>query len=128
MTVGIGSEMAMPVREIKNRTMFPPSSFDLESFINDCKSRYGVPPRTHWITTYYGGHECLLATSFFPMDLETLTVQAGTHCLDLLRGNISDPEWLVNQRKIEVRIIKEGRIDKYSVDLQALKHEKPLQN
>ncbi|KAL6275387.1 hypothetical protein ACE6H2_018988 [Prunus campanulata] len=50
-----------------------------------------------------------------------------THCLDLLRGNSSDPEWLVNQRKIEVRIIK-GRIDKYSVDLQALKHEKPLQN
>ncbi|ONH99463.1 hypothetical protein PRUPE_6G031200 [Prunus persica] len=34
---------------------------------------------------------------------------------------------LVNRRKIEVRIIK-GWIDKYSVDLQALKHEKPLQN
>ncbi|CAB4281916.1 unnamed protein product [Prunus armeniaca] len=42
-------------------------------------------------------------------------------------ASITDPEWLVNQRKIEVRIIK-GWIDKYSVDLQALKHEKPLQN
>ncbi|BFG33606.1 hypothetical protein CerSpe_198810 [Prunus speciosa] len=110
--------------------LFPPSSFDLESFINDCKSRYGVPPRPHWITTYYGGHDMKLVLHRFASNIiffNGLRDPYRTHCLDLLRGNSSDPEWLVNQRKIEVKIIK-GRIDKYSVDLQALKHEKPLQN
>ncbi|BFG33607.1 hypothetical protein CerSpe_198800 [Prunus speciosa] len=49
--------------------LFPPSSFDLESFINDCKSRYGVPPRPHWITTYYGGHDMKLVLHRFASNI-----------------------------------------------------------
>lgn len=44
---------------------------------------------------------------------------AGSHCLDIIRAEKSDPEWLVMQRKIEVKIIK-GWLAAYYADLQAL--------
>ncbi|XP_022756641.1 lysosomal Pro-X carboxypeptidase-like isoform X2 [Durio zibethinus] len=49
------SEMVIPI-SIGNGTMFEPSPFDLKRFMNRCESFYGVPPRPHWITSYYGGH------------------------------------------------------------------------
>ncbi|KAJ6739642.1 PROTEASE S28 PRO-X CARBOXYPEPTIDASE-RELATED [Salix koriyanagi] len=51
------SELAMPIG-IGNNSMFPPDPFDLEDYIESCKSFYGVPTRPHWVTTYYGGHVC----------------------------------------------------------------------
>ena len=50
----------MPIGCGSNDTMFPPSPFNLPDFIKNCKSSYGVLPRPHWITTYYGGHVCFL--------------------------------------------------------------------
>ncbi|KAG8644685.1 hypothetical protein MANES_11G154400v8 [Manihot esculenta] len=50
------SEMVIPIGR-GNDTMFPPDPFDLESYIQDCKNLYGVPPRPHWVTTYYGEHK-----------------------------------------------------------------------
>ncbi|KAH7542072.1 hypothetical protein FEM48_Zijuj02G0034600 [Ziziphus jujuba var. spinosa] len=44
----------------------------------------------------------------------------GSHCLDITRANESDPQWLVQQRKIEVKII-EGWISKYYADLAAFR-------
>lgn len=38
-----------------NESMFPPSEFDYEEFAIDCKKKYGVSPRPHWITTEFGG-------------------------------------------------------------------------
>lgn len=38
-----------------NQSMFPPSEFDYEEFATDCKKKYGVSPRPHWITTEFGG-------------------------------------------------------------------------
>ncbi|KAE8037534.1 hypothetical protein FH972_010116 [Carpinus fangiana] len=52
------SEMVMPIGHDSNGSMFPPSPFNLNEFINDCKSLYGVQPRPHWVTTYYGGRVC----------------------------------------------------------------------
>ncbi|KAK1586970.1 hypothetical protein Q3G72_008151 [Acer saccharum] len=44
----------------------------------------------------------------------------GSHCLDILRKNYGDPDWLVKQRETEVGII-EGWITKYYADLKELK-------
>ncbi|CAI0452733.1 unnamed protein product [Linum tenue] len=50
------SEMVMPIG-FGNDTMFGSDKpFNLTKFSDDCRARYGVAPRPHWITTYYGGH------------------------------------------------------------------------
>ncbi|KAA8544165.1 hypothetical protein F0562_022199 [Nyssa sinensis] len=137
------SEMVMPVGHGINDTMFPPSPFDLNQFIEDCKNLYGILPRPHWITTYYGGHDIKLILHRFASNiifsnglrdpyssggvlqnisdsvLAVYTVN-GSHCLDILTAKQSDPQWLVQQRQIEVEII-EGWITKYYADLLAFK-------
>ncbi|KAK9939961.1 hypothetical protein M0R45_016640 [Rubus argutus] len=137
------SDMVIPI-SVSNDTMFPPYKFDLNKYIDDCKALYGVPPRPHWVTTYFGGQDIKLTLHKFAsniifsnglrdpyssggvLDDISDTVVAvhtknGSHCLDILNSyHTTDPDWLVNQRKIEVRIIK-GWIAKYYADLQALK-------
>lgn len=49
----------MPIGRGENDTMFFPAPFNLNEFKKDCQSQYGVSPRPHWITTYYGGHVCI---------------------------------------------------------------------
>jgi lysosomal Pro-X carboxypeptidase len=44
------------------------------------------------------------------------TLISGSHCLDILFAEENDTEWLVTQRKIEIKIIKEW-INKYYADL-----------
>jgi lysosomal Pro-X carboxypeptidase len=56
--------MVIPIG-IGNDSMFPSNPFLLSSFIERCKSLYGVPPRPHWVTTYYGGHVCFFFFFFF---------------------------------------------------------------
>ncbi|CAK9186788.1 unnamed protein product [Ilex paraguariensis] len=51
------SEMVIPIGRGRNDTMFPPSPFDFKQYSDHCKSLFGVPPRPHWVTTYYGGHD-----------------------------------------------------------------------
>lgn len=48
--------MVMPIGIGESDTMFQASPFNLPRFIEDCEESYGVSPRPHWITTYYGGH------------------------------------------------------------------------
>jgi hypothetical protein len=45
---------------------------------------------------------------------------SGSHCLDLQSSQEDDPEWLIKQRKKEVRIIK-GWIKQYYSDLAAFR-------
>ncbi|XP_022140665.1 lysosomal Pro-X carboxypeptidase-like [Momordica charantia] len=131
------SEMVMPISS--DNDMFPPYPFNLGSFISYCNQLYGVPPRPHWVTTYYGGHDIQLILQGFGSNiifsnglkdpysiggvlynisdsLPAVYTANGSHCLDILRANETDPDWLVTQRKIEVGIIKEW-ISKYYVDL-----------
>ncbi|WCJ41668.1 Lysosomal Pro-X carboxypeptidase [Euphorbia peplus] len=133
------SEMVIPIGR-GNETMFPPYPFNLTAYIDECMGSYGVAPRPHWITTYYGGHSIKLILQRFGSNiifsnglrdpyssggvLENLsdTILAvsttnGSHCLDIVNGNeITDPEWLVAQRQSEIKII-EGWINKYYDDL-----------
>ncbi|KAA8544162.1 hypothetical protein F0562_022202 [Nyssa sinensis] len=142
------SEMVIPIGRGINDTMFPPAPFILRDFIEECKSYYGVPPRPHWVTTYYGGHDIKLVLRRFASNiifsnglrdpyssggvLEDIsdTVLAiytikGSHCLDILPAKKSDPQWLVKQRQREVEII-EGWIKKYYADLLELKQKNTL--
>ncbi|CAH2051099.1 unnamed protein product, partial [Thlaspi arvense] len=48
------TEMVMPMT-CSNGSMFPPSSFDYKEFAENCRKKYGVAPRPHWITTEFGG-------------------------------------------------------------------------
>ncbi|OWM68950.1 hypothetical protein CDL15_Pgr025137 [Punica granatum] len=41
----------------------------------------------------------------------------GSHCMDLLPSQKGDPDWLVNQRKTKVRIIRRW-IDQYYAELK----------
>ncbi|KAK8628962.1 hypothetical protein V6N13_077823 [Hibiscus sabdariffa] len=54
------SEMVMPIGHGNNDSIFPPEPFNLNVFIKKCKSLFGVQPRPHWVTTYYGGHDLKL--------------------------------------------------------------------
>ncbi|XAR60062.1 Lysosomal Pro-Xaa carboxypeptidase [Bertholletia excelsa] len=137
------SEMVMPTMGHGSNTMFLPKPFNLSAFINDCKHIYGVTPRPHWITTYYGGHDVKLVLQRFASNiifsnglkdpysiggvLENLSDSLlaintvnGTHCLDILASSSGDPQWLIMQRKEEVKIIG-GWLKEYYKDLQALK-------
>ncbi|XP_059643915.1 uncharacterized protein LOC132285736 [Cornus florida] len=137
------SEMVMPIGRDSNDTMFQPSPFNLNDFINECKDSYGVPPRPHWVTTYYGGHDIKLVLQRFASNiifsnglrdpyssagvledisdsLLAIYTANGSHCLDILGAKETDPNWLVNQRQIEIKII-EGWITKYFADLYAIK-------
>ncbi|XP_028756887.1 lysosomal Pro-X carboxypeptidase [Neltuma alba] len=136
------SEMVIPIG-LGNDTMFQPSPFDLKSYVRDCKMKYGVAPRPHWITTYYGGHDIKLVLQRFGSNIifsnglrdpyssggvldsisdSIVAVHTvnGSHCLDILRAMPSDPEWLVKQREEETQMIK-GWITQYYADLGALK-------
>ncbi|PSR86533.1 Lysosomal Pro-X carboxypeptidase [Actinidia chinensis var. chinensis] len=137
------SEMVMPIGRGSNDTMFPPSPFDLKQYVKDCIRKYGVSPRPHWVTTNYGGHGIKLVLHRFASNiifsnglrdpyssggvLEDISDSVvaihttnGSHCLDILAADESDPKWLTKQRKEEVKIIQ-GWIKKYYVDLLALK-------
>ena len=61
------SEMVMPIDwGTNNDSMFPLEKFDMQVFIKDCKDKYSVLPRPHWITTYYGGHvRCSYCPNYF---------------------------------------------------------------
>ncbi|KAM1100101.1 hypothetical protein ACFX2I_006643 [Malus domestica] len=134
------SDLVIPMG-VSNDSMFPPYQFDLQEYIDSCKALYGVPPRPHWATTYFGGHDIKLALYRFASNiifsnglrdpyssggvLENIsdTVVAvhaknGSHCLDVLRSDSTDPGWLVEQRKTEVKII-EGWLAEYYGELRA---------
>ncbi|RVX20127.1 uncharacterized protein LOC100253310 isoform X1 [Vitis vinifera] len=134
------SEMVLPIGHATNDTMFQPEPFNLNRFIKECNSLYSVSPRPHWVTTYYGGRQDIkLILHRFASNIifsnglrdpyssggvlenisDTLVAvytRHGSHCLDILPSQKSDPQWLVMQRKMEVEIIK-GWMDKYYTDL-----------
>ncbi|KAF8028450.1 hypothetical protein BT93_E1151 [Corymbia citriodora subsp. variegata] len=136
------TEMVAP-SGIPNNTMFQPEPSDLDEFLNDCKRSFGVPPRLHWASTYYGGHDIELALHRFASNIifsnglqdpyssggilknisDTIVAiytTEGSHCLDILSATEKDPTWLVTQRKIEVEIIRKW-IATYYADLHDIK-------
>ncbi|KAL3849604.1 hypothetical protein ACJIZ3_011486 [Penstemon smallii] len=137
------SELVIPIGIGENDTMFPAAPFNLNEYINGCKDLFGVPPRPHWVTTYYGGHDIKLVLRRFGSNIifsnglrdpyssggvledisESLLAVStinGSHCLDIQSAAKTDPEWLIMQRNVEVKII-EGWLSKYYADLNAKK-------
>ncbi|XP_057458054.1 uncharacterized protein LOC130748827 [Lotus japonicus] len=134
------SEMVMPIGIEGNNTMFQPDPFNFKRFAKECKKSFGVSPRPHWVTTYYGGHNIKLVLQKFGSNiifsnglrdpyssggvlsdisdsLVAIYTVNGAHCLDLHSAYESDPDWLVLQRKKEVQIINDW-ITQYYVDLR----------
>ncbi|KAI3695577.1 hypothetical protein L1987_78575 [Smallanthus sonchifolius] len=137
------SEMVIPIGITSNVSMFPNSPYVLKEFIDDCVNRFDVMPRPHWVTSYYGGQDIRLILSKFGSNiifsnglrdpyssggvLEDISENIlalktinGSHCLDILNSMETDPEWLVKQRKDEVKIISQW-FSKYYQDLRLLK-------
>ncbi|XP_057535646.1 uncharacterized protein LOC130813785 [Amaranthus tricolor] len=134
------SEMVMPIAiSTSKMSMFPSYTFDLQQFSLHCKETYNVIPRPHWITTYYGGHDIKLTLKRFGSNiifsngltdpyssagvLQNLSeniiavyTKQGSHCMDILAAKEDDPDWLINQREREIKIIS-GWIKKYQEDL-----------
>nr|GMD28462.1 lysosomal Pro-X carboxypeptidase-like [Ipomoea batatas] len=50
------SELVFPIAK-GNDSMFDPVPFNLEQYSQSCISAFGVPPRPHWVTTYFGGQD-----------------------------------------------------------------------
>ncbi|KAI7745947.1 hypothetical protein M8C21_002649 [Ambrosia artemisiifolia] len=137
------SEMVIPIGVTSNVSMFPSSPYDEKEYDDGCDKMFGVMPRPHWATTYYGGQNIRMILSKFGSNIifsnglrdpyssggvledisdTILAVKTtnGSHCLDILKSKETDPEWLVNQRKEEVKII--GRwFRKYYHNLRLLK-------
>ncbi|KAF7121083.1 hypothetical protein RHSIM_Rhsim13G0102700 [Rhododendron simsii] len=136
------SEMVIPIGVGGKDSMFQPDPFNLQQYIMDCTSFYGVPPRPNWATTYYGGYDIKLVLQRFASNiifsnglrdpfssggvLEDLSdtllavyTANGSHCLDILMATETDPQWLIEQRKVEVKII-EGWLKTYYADFRAL--------
>ncbi|XP_076899353.1 uncharacterized protein LOC143553201 [Bidens hawaiensis] len=137
------SEMVIPIGITSNVSMFPSSPYDAKEHNNDCHKMFGVMPRPHWTTTYYGGQDIRLILSKFGSNIifsnglrdpyssggvlediseSILAIKTtnGSHCLDILNSRETDPEWLVNQRREEVKIINQW-FRKYYQNLRLLK-------
>ncbi|CBI23429.3 hypothetical protein VitviT2T_019541 [Vitis vinifera] len=133
------SELVIPIGRGSNDTMFPAAPFDFKEYADSCKYSYGVTPRPHWITSYYGGHNIKLILKRFGSNiifsnglrdpyssggvLEDIShsiiavhTPRGSHCLDILPSTEDDPNWLVLQRNVEIEIIH-GWLLKYYEDL-----------
>ncbi|PKU64396.1 lysosomal Pro-X carboxypeptidase [Dendrobium catenatum] len=131
------TEMVMPMT-CSNKSMFPPSAYDYKEFGDQCKKTYGVRPRPHWITTEYGGHNIKQVLSRFGSNIifsngmkdpwsrggvlenlsssiVALVTAKGAHHVDFRSATEEDPTWLIEQRTLEVEIIRSW-IDKYRED------------
>nr|GMD28470.1 lysosomal Pro-X carboxypeptidase-like [Ipomoea batatas] len=136
------SELVIPIAK-GNDSMFNPAPFNLQRYSQFCIDNFGIPPRPHWVTTYYGGHDIKFVLRNFGSNiifsnglrdpysiagvLENISdtilavyTQNGSHCLDLDGKRATDPNWLTEQRNKEIEIIQSW-ITKYYADLQALK-------
>ncbi|KAL0461883.1 UNVERIFIED_CONTAM: Lysosomal Pro-X carboxypeptidase [Sesamum latifolium] len=129
------TEMVMPTSSSKNASMFPAYDFNYTSNDEWCWENYRVKPRPAWISTEFGGHGFKHALKNFGSNIifsnglldpwsggsvledisETivaLVTEKGAHHLDLRPATAEDPDWLVEQRAAEVKLIQ-GWLDEY---------------
>uniref|UniRef100_A0ACD5ZSF5 Uncharacterized protein n=1 Tax=Avena sativa TaxID=4498 RepID=A0ACD5ZSF5_AVESA len=132
------TEMIMPMN-VSSESMFPPYGFSYEERSESCFESFGVRPRDHWITTEYGGTKIYQVLKRFGSNIifsnglrdpwsrggvlknisssiVALVTEEGAHHLDLRAATKEDPDWVVQQRRQEVEIIK-GWIDQYNQDI-----------
>ncbi|XP_002523750.2 lysosomal Pro-X carboxypeptidase [Ricinus communis] len=122
------TEMVFPIGYGYNETMFQPSPFDINNYTEACVQVFGIKPRPQWATTEFGGHDIKTVLGNFASNiifanglrdpwsaggvLEDISdtvvavyTEYGAHCLDLYPPTPNDPDWLVEQRDKEIKII-----------------------
>ncbi|XP_058765202.1 uncharacterized protein LOC131638651 [Vicia villosa] len=135
------TEMVMPMSCSKESSMYPPYEYNYSSFEEDCFKKFGVKPRPRWITTEFGGHDIHNVLKNFGSNIifsnglldpwsggsvlqdisesiVSLVTKEGAHHIDLRASTKNDPDWLVNQRATEIKLIQ-GWISDYYHDSQA---------
>lgn len=136
------SEMVMPMSSDKDSSMFPEWDYNSSTYEKQCWEDFHVKPRPTWITTEFGGHDFKAVLKIFGSNIifsnglldpwsggsvlenisETivaLTTEKGAHHIDLRAATADDPDWLLEQRATEIRLI-EGWINDYHQAKKAL--------
>ncbi|KAL8250930.1 hypothetical protein R6Q59_034623 [Mikania micrantha] len=136
------TEMVMPMSSNKNSSMFPEWDYNFTSYAEECQNEFGVTPRPTWITTEFGGHNYKSVFKMFGSNIVfsnglldpwsggsvvedisdsivALVTKKGAHHMDLRAATADDPDWLVEQRASEVKIIK-GWIDDYYTTMKTV--------
>ncbi|KVH92408.1 hypothetical protein Ccrd_005543 [Cynara cardunculus var. scolymus] len=85
------TEMVMPMSSNKNSSMFPEWDYNATSYAEDC-----------W-NEFRNISESIVA----------LVTEEGAHHLDLRAATTNDPDWLVEQRASEIKIIEGWIVDYY---------------
>ncbi|KAK4410086.1 Lysosomal Pro-X carboxypeptidase [Sesamum angolense] len=133
------TEMVMPTSSSKSASMFPAYDYNYTSDEEWCWENYRVKPRPTWISTEFGGHDMVFSSQLINLFLaysvsyegiqacpekvwnvledisETivaLVTEKGAHHLDLRPATAEDPDWLVEQRAAEAKLIQ-GWLDEY---------------
>nr|GEX07526.1 lysosomal Pro-X carboxypeptidase [Tanacetum cinerariifolium] len=100
------TEMVMPMSSNRNSSMFPEWDYNSTSYAEDCWDEFRVIPRPAWITTQFGGRN-------ISDSIVALVTEKGAHHLDLRAATADDPDWLLEQRATEVKLIKGWIADYY---------------
>ncbi|PSS30665.1 Lysosomal Pro-X carboxypeptidase [Actinidia chinensis var. chinensis] len=129
------TEMVMPM-STKQDSMFPASDYNYTSYQLDCWNSFRVKPRPKWITTEFGGHDFKTALKMFGSNIifsnglldpwsggsvlddvsdsiVALVTEKGAHHLDLRAVTAEDPDWLLEQRESEIKLIRGWLHDYY---------------
>lgn len=129
------TEMVMPMSSNKDTSMFPEYKYNYVDYEEECWEDFSVKPRPTWITTEFGGHDFRAALKMFGSNIifsnglldpwsggsvledisesiVALVTEKGAHHIDLRAATAEDPDWLVEQRATEIKLI-EGWIELY---------------
>ncbi|KAL4366791.1 hypothetical protein GQ457_05G013990 [Hibiscus cannabinus] len=135
------TEMVMPMSSDRNTSMFPAYDWDYSAFREGCRMDFQVTPRPRWITTEFGGHDIGHVLKFFGSNIIfsnglldpwsggsvlknisdtiiALVTEEGAHHIDLRSSTTEDPDWLVEQRATEIRVIQ-GWLDNFHMKMKA---------
>lgn len=129
------TEMVMPMSSSRDLSMFPTYDYSYSSYLEECRKDFSVEPRPQWITTQFGGHDIKKVLQMFGSNIifsnglldpwsggsvlqnlsesiVALVTKEGAHHIDLRASTPEDPDWLVEQRATEIKLI-EGWINNY---------------
>ncbi|XP_057951809.1 uncharacterized protein LOC131146308 [Malania oleifera] len=124
------TEMVMPISSSRDKSMFPAYDYNYSAFQEECWANFNVETRPTWITTEFGGHDFKTALRNFGSNIIfsngmldpwsgysvlqnvsesiiALVTEEGAHHLDLRASTSEDPDWLVEQRTTEIKLIED---------------------
>ncbi|PRQ48301.1 putative lysosomal Pro-Xaa carboxypeptidase [Rosa chinensis] len=135
------TEMVMPMSSSRDRSMFQTYDYNFSSFQEWCWKQFNVKPRPTWITTEFGGHDIKATLKNVGSNIifsnglldpwsggsvlqnvsesiVALVTEEGAHHIDLRFSTKGDPEWLVEQRESEIKLIQ-GWLDHFYQEKKA---------